>query len=117
MKKILILICLIATCSACSDYRDYTKGRTEIEAFYYHEQGRYTAAILSDSVLTMVRVRAAIITMDARGKPWYECDYMHDINISQHKGACYVHLRSINDINTAGWDHGKFGSGTTSRLN
>ena len=100
------------------NFIDYSKEKTKIEAFYYHEKGRFTAAVLENGTLHMNIVRNAVISFDSTGDLWYECDYIVDTwNGSGTRGACYVHLKTIDDINNSGWNHGKFGSGTTVRLN
>ena len=116
MLKYLSLL-MAVSCTGCADWTDYSTGKTEIQAFYYHEQGRYTAAIVEHGKVEIVRVPAAIITLDAESDAWYECDYKRDSFHGKTVGACYVHLMSVDDINTAGWSRGKFGRGSTTRIN
>lgn len=108
---------IVLICSGCDDWREYNVGKTEIEAFYYHEPGRYTAAVLKDSVVKMIRVPDPIIIVDAKDKEWLVCQYRRNSWNGHSDGNCYVHLRSVNSMNTAGWNNGKFGKGTTSRIN
>ena len=47
---------------------------------------------------------------------WYQTHYVYG-GCKGTKGHVIIHVRSIADINGAGWNHGKFGSGTTTRIN
>ncbi len=110
---LIAILCMVG----CSNWTDHSVGKTKIAAFYYHEKNRYSAAINIDGAIKKVSVPAAVITLDAEDYPWYECDYKKDYFYGKTTGACYVHLRSISEINTAGWNHGKLGRGSTGRMN
>lgn len=54
------------------------------------------------------------IDLEDNKKPWYSCEiitYDHP-----PKWKCEVHISDINAMKTASWNHGRFGSGSTERL-
>lgn len=103
--------------TGCEDWEDHTKPKTIIQSVYYHEKGRYSVSVMESNRLKMVNVPGVVLIVDKdTDHLWYECDYKRNSWNGQTVGNCYIHIRSVNDINTAGWNHGKFGSGTTIRI-
>lgn len=52
------------------------------------------------------------IDLQSNMKPYVECSF-YDSGITD---KCSLHISSYDDLNGAGWNHGKFGSGNTSRI-
>ena len=90
-----------------------------------HEPGRYTLevqnpgspVVVNTPVDTYYREYAQIVTDAPNNAP------MWAVLIVEHYSAGRVftrglelHVHSVQDINGAGWDHGKFGSGQTTRI-
>jgi len=129
MKKtvlLLLAVCFIAY--GCSENQDKTEERVikNIVAVYWHEYNFYSFAVEHED---------SSISMESFGK--YACSQgnivklFHDVPNEEKMwakaeigtGHCdlikslAIHLHSIEDINGAEWDNGKFGSGTTIRVN
>ncbi len=123
MKLLLLPLLLVLT--ACSDPVHYVTPPTEIVAVYWHEGNKYSVTTKQGDVLANVRVtwkstvHVALIADVLPNEPmWYECNYIHNPNNGRATGdGCAIHIRSINDLTGASWNHGKFGSGTTKRIN
>lgn len=120
MNKI-IGLAVVLLCAGCSGEGMHEK--RSVEAIYWHEGDRYSAAIVNGDSVVMHRIpiynkyRLTVAIDVKRGeKPWYECSW----NFSQMWGAtnstCSIHIKSIDSLKTADWNHGKFGSGTTTRI-
>ena len=98
---------------------EYKIPKTEITALYMHSVNRYSVAVKHGEIINIKRMQddapVKIIT-DATDIMWYTCDYTYDTWSGSRTGSCSVHVFSTDDINGAGWDRGKFGSGTTTRI-
>ena len=97
----------------------------KVEAIYWHEGSRYTAAILDGESLRLHRVpyhgntssRVALFTdVKAGEKPWYKCKWKHSGFSGNYDSSCEIHIIGVDSLRTADWSRGKFGSGTTSRI-
>jgi len=96
---------------------------------YWHENARYTVKnLIGDTVVSKrfgiwVKIRIGGTRRDIRSVtlkvlpdleiPKYRCDVRSD---DDDYADCVIYIRSIDDMRTADWNHGKFGSGTTTRL-
>jgi len=120
----LTAVFLITGCSP----EDRTSGG-EIEALYWHENNRYTAVTINADVVSNHRIppwgkhaRAKNVTLftdlGPEEKSWYKCNWSH----SNWNGAdmdtayCEMHIHNLDELGTADWSHGKFGSGATTRI-
>jgi hypothetical protein len=118
MKKIL-LIATILLLGACSDITEYYTPKTEIVAFYMHKVNAYSVAIKGGGSVGIKKLPFLIpvrIYDDATDKMWYMCDATYDNWRGDKTGHCEVHIRTMDDLKGAGWSNGKFGSGTTTRV-
>lgn len=51
------------------------------------------------------------------GKSWFKCDYAwNSLSGYEDGGFCEIHIQSLDQINGAGWNHGKQGKGNTQRV-
>lgn len=116
--------------SGCAQAYDVTE-RKDILAVFWHERNRFSVALAGDNDrvdlkrVPMLRegrysgdwsvpIRL-VIDAPSDDTMWYECSLR--INMFEDAdGECVIHLKSLDSLQTAGWDHGKFGSGTTSRI-
>jgi hypothetical protein len=119
MKK-LFLLPLALFLVSCSDIIEY-KSTDKIVSVYYHERNDFSVGIVRSGMLKIVRLPPTAhvdIFMDAASKDdmWYECDHTRDRWNGTTTGGCSIHLFDVDDITGAGWNHGKFGSGTTKRI-
>lgn len=89
---------------------------TPIEAVYMHERGNYSVAVVEDGTLKIKRVPRHM-HIEVKFLFGEEKSYMCDINETGEEGVCIITITSISDINGAGWNHGKHGSGNTVRIN
>lgn len=116
--RLLTLLFIALILSACSGNKVLLTEPTEIEAAYYHENNRFSVAVLNeDGKLRMVNlVRTSVFIEETTDHNWYECDYSYNTWTGKYIGGCSIHLHSIDGLNTAGWNHGKFGRGDTTRI-
>ena len=90
-----------------------------IVSVYMHEPGRYSVMVERGNKLVpkyFYNAKTEIIRdIPAGSNMWYESYYRATMN---HTGYRWVkiHIRSVDDINTAGWNHEKFGSGMTHEI-
>ena len=120
-NKLSIFLLIAFLCVGCSDTKVIEKNKAQ--AIYWHESDRYTAAIIRDKVVEMRRIprRGYNITLYTDLKdgdlPWYNCEGLENWLVGPHSGECEVHIKNIDSLITADWDHGKLGSGSTTRVN
>ena len=108
-------------------WEDRVVPKQDVIAIYYHEGESYSVAIEKDNQISMFRlptgshtgIPLAIITdIKPDGTMWIECEYSWNHWHGEVIGkGCEIHIRDIDDIGTAGWNHGKNGSGQTTRIN
>lgn len=119
MNKLLIsLIALLLV--GCSDPIVH-KYKRDIVSVYYHEGNDYSVGIFDTGLLTIKRLPPAAhvsvwLDVSPEDNMWYECDFTRYKFTGDTTGGCNIHMHDIDDLNTAGWNHGKFGSGTTTRI-
>jgi len=113
MNKLLLLpiVLLLASCSDITSFNF----KKDIVSVYYHEHGKYSVGIFDTGLLKIKHLPYGAhvdIWMDVspEDEMWY------DSWDSDKTGGCSIHIHDIDDIGTAGWNHGKFGSGTTVRI-
>jgi hypothetical protein len=97
---------------------DEIQFKQDIDSVYYHEINNYSVAFLSDNILVTKKVPnrpKVIVKRDATDHLWYECNFKQNFARTYGEG-CVIHITGLNDIKTSGWNHGKFGSGMTTRL-
>lgn len=100
----------------------------EVEAVYWHEGSRYTAVTENADVITRHRippyhgVRASSVTLytdvPEGEKSWYKCEWDWNAmsGADTDTAYCDIHIHNIDELGTADWNHGKFGSGSTTRI-
>lgn len=120
MKVILILIAILV--SGCMEERIKTITLEGVgDHLYWHEGIRYTIKSVTDSgevksfkmpYRVMVRL---FEDKSIKSGVRYRCEYTTS-GWSGNKGWCKIYINSVEDLQTANWNHGKFGSGTTKRL-
>lgn len=126
--KRIYIICLVVMLTLfyvmlcdCKAEEHHVMGKTEVDAVYWHEGRRYTFITIDENnklIFTRVPVFSykvkLDVTIDAKNKCWYEYNYITDWGGAY--GWFKIHLTSLDDLKTADWNHGKFGSGTTTRI-
>lgn len=117
-----ISILMLAGCS----YEDKTSG-SEIEALYWHEGERYTAVTINADVVSRHHIppyydvyRSVTLYTDVEPdeKSWYECGWTWNpwSGTDTDTAYCDIHIHDLDELGTADWNHGKFGSGSTTRI-
>lgn len=111
--------------------------KVTVEAVYYHESGRYSVAVLDGNELKMTRLPSGnhrqltpkiFVDVPAGQNSWYEIKYEKESEFSdireiyfgkdsyKIKPFIHIHIHDVNDLNNAGWNHGKFGRGQTVKI-
>ena len=119
MKTSLTVLAVSCIILGCHDWRYYDTKPTEIYALYYHENNVWSVAVKTGDTINinpLPQYIPVIIVADAKDFMSYSCKAKYDMWTGKTIGNCTIHVRSCDDINTAGWDHGKFGRGTTVRV-
>ena len=100
----------------------------EVDAIYWHEGLRYTIMVENDGVITTRRIppwghamnkNIRLYTDAGPGeKAWYECEWTRNTwtGADLDTAYCDMHIHNIDELGTADWNHGKFGSGSTTRI-
>ncbi len=116
-KLLAVLLSVLLCVSGCGDYT-VINDKKEVAAVYWHEYNRYSVSIVNDGVVNMYRLPYRVLVFTGAKKPWYLCKGKHRSWDGVYKGSyCELHLRSIDNLLNASWNHGKFGSGKTERIN
>ena len=122
---LLTITFVMLTVVGCS-YEHMTSGG-EIEAIYWHEHERYTAVTINADIVTQHRIppyhgvfrTITLYTDVAPGeKSWYKCewDFRPLDGADTDTAYCDIHIHNLDELGTADWNHGKFGSGATIRI-
>lgn len=122
--KITIIGLALAT-AGCSDEARQSGG--EVDAVYWHEGQRYTASVIDEGGLVTHKNippwrhagRNTILLytdVEPDAKSWYECDWMWNDFTGASGGMCEIHIHNLDELGTKDWNHGKFGSGRTERI-
>ena len=126
MKKLLAIALSTFLLAGCGNGKplDPPKTYPNIEAVWFHENDNYSFTILENGKFKNIGVnsfypfgggRSAVFPDLKPGEPMWarvsqaKCNGDIEINIE-------IHVHSIKDLQPAGWNHGKFGSGTTSKI-
>lgn len=114
----------LAILAGCTDTAHHASG--EIDALYWHEGTRYTARTIDDGGLVYTkrlppfgayRGKVMLYTdVEPGKKSWYECNWMFNNFFGASDGLCEIHIHDLNELGTADWNHGKFGTGSTTRI-
>ena len=123
----LLFVCISIIVLAGCSYEDHTSGG-EIEALYWHEGERYTAVTVNADVVSRQRIPPWGHAMDKNirlytdaepsEKAWYKCEWTRNdwFGADLDTAFCGIHIHNLDELGTADWNHGKFGSGSTTRI-
>ena len=121
MKIIILLpIFILAACGM----EDMSSGG-DIDAIYWHENDRYTIMTINSDIVTKHRIPPwngyggtieLYQDVDPDNSSWYKCDWKYNSIVGFEDGYCEIHIHNLNELGTADWNHGKFGSGSTKRI-
>lgn len=107
----------------CSNPEKVSVPKTEIVAVYMHHVNNYSVAVKNENRIDIVRLpwqlgdAVEIIADVPQGSPmWVACDGTYSSAFGDTTGGCEIHIHNVDDINTASWNHGKAGHGTTERI-
>jgi hypothetical protein len=123
MKYFLIIIGL-SILSGCGNDVNFSTNKQDITAVYFHEHSRYSVATVINNNLIIKelpykygRVPVTITTdISVNEQMWYKCEGSYNTWTVVVTGGCEIHIRDTNDIDTGSWNHGKFGTGRTVRI-
>ena len=123
----LLFVCISIIVLAGCSYEDHSAGG-ETDAIYWHEGLRYTAVIIDDGVVTRhgippwgyaMNKNIKVYTDAEPGeKSWYRCGWTWNpwTGTDLDTAYCNIHIHNLDELGTADWNHGKFGSGSTTRI-
>jgi len=119
-------LCIVVFHSMIGCETEVRQKSETVKAVYWHEGRSFSVAIRDGDKLRMVRLPHShfdeVLKIDVlcdapAGRPWYEYRYERSFWDSMHKGGWLkVHIPSVDELRTADWNHGKNGSGTTTRI-
>lgn len=119
-----IIFILVLFLSGCESIHHVDEGTAD--AVYWHENDWYTLKTIEpdgsvkDYNIPMCNDCQITVTLwidDLKGgKPTYRCIWDENRWIPP-TGHCDIHIHRLSDLGTADWNHGKFGSGPTTRIN
>ena len=94
------------------DYTPTPYRSLDVDRVFYHEWGAYTVFLVRDKKVIEIRLVLPEVRIDAENNSYIEG------NIEYNENRTYVthgilHLKSLKEINGAGWNHGKHGHGQT----
>lgn len=131
MRSFLVAILAMSLCaSACTSKEECLSKSHNIEhvaRVFMHEPGVYSIMVenpathelsmveeFPGSALSLTKFRATVIADVLKGDGiWARNEAVYDADKRSCDHHITIHIHSITDINAAGWNHGKFGSGTT----
>jgi len=123
IKILLPLITILLV--GCTDTPRSIEG--EIDALYWHERDRYTIKTIENGLVSDVHIPPwgghtinnaveVFVDVEPHQKSWYKCNWTWNGWLGSDNEYCELHIHDLNEIGTAGWNHGKFGSGSTTRI-
>ena len=124
---LLVIVGILGLTVGGCENTDYSAGG-EIDAIYWHEGLRYTVMVENAGVITKRRLPPWGHAMDKNitmytdvevgEKSWYKCEWARNnwLGPDLDTAYCDIHIHSLNELGTADWNHGKFGSGATTRI-
>lgn len=122
MKKIIVAVAMALMFCGCK--HTFVDERNDIVAVWKHEVGRYSITYKEGHELIDYNFNkdgrsvypsfSIIADVPEDSNMWYEARY--DLNANMSTAKVFIHVRSIDDINGAGWNYGKFGRGSTERV-
>lgn len=95
--------------------KSYVVEPTPIQAVYMHRVNEFSVAVY-DGERVQIKLLPRGHHIDIIIKYGLESTYSCNINDSGQEGSCTITIRTIDEINGAGWNNGKFGSGNTIRV-
>ena len=119
MKLVIAVLVLLFSSACCVKTEEFVQQKTEVEGVFWHEGCRYSVSILDGNQVRFVEmpkyVTVTVICDVNKGeKQWYE--YSYEQGWGNPNGMVYIHIHEEKDIRTGGWNHGKHGSGQTTRI-
>lgn len=91
-------------------------------AIYWHEGNNFSVVIkegneMNFSRIPTHRIKPRIVVDVPKGElGWYACEWDHSGFNGSSNEKCEIHIESEDSLIAAGWNHGKFGSGMTHRI-
>lgn len=124
MKKLnYILLGALLMLTSCDKPYDTHVEYTNVVAVYYHEGNSYSIATKTDHTISMTYLAADydsqidIFDDVLNTNSMYVVGNEHFNNGGVMDNSTWqIHIHSIDDINGAGWNHGKSGHGMTLRI-
>ena len=105
-------------------WEDRSIPKTVIEGVFFHENQRYSVITKDSNNLKIVSIptynrslpKLIFTDVGPNENMWYSCSYQWNSFTGDVKGDCEIHIRNTKDIVGGSWNHGKFGQGSTIRI-
>lgn len=124
MKYILaILLSLFLVSCGEGDFDSRIK-YTKLESIWFHENDRYSITVLENGILNNIAVSmhhpgdGSFVYVDGSDPAWAEVTYSKAGGGSDgvYASRIEIHVKDASTITGGGWNHGKFGSGSTRKI-
>lgn len=127
IKQSCVTLLLICSSLAFSD-ASIREIKNDFDYLYWHENSQYTLfSVQSDFSVSHLRlgyrkeiekekIKSVTLFLDNEDgeKPYYYCKMKEAL--MGDWWYCEIHISNIDEMKTSSWNHGKFGSGSTTRL-
>jgi hypothetical protein len=112
--------------SGCGKPTLVGKDSREIVSVWKHEVGYYSVSFMDGNKIVdngfkiyngnyyLLETTTLIADVPEGSNMWYEAIYLSSIDGGSV--VVTIHVRSMDDVHGAGWNHGKFGKGSTERV-
>ena len=118
-----IIGCVLIFLSFVINTKDIVRDeKSDIVAVWKHRANEYSVTVQEglkfvDIPFSGTKLNQELIAdVPSHKKMWYEAHYRFNSWTGGGYEDVKIHIHSINEVNGAGWNHGKFGSGMTERV-
>jgi hypothetical protein len=122
MKYFLAIILAFSLVSCDDGDFDSRIKYSKLESVWFHESERYSITVLENGILNNIAVPShrrndgTVVYVDGSDPAWAEVTYSKEGGGSVYASRIEIHVKDASTITGGGWNHGKFGSGSTQKI-